>query len=221
MKTNFESFCEKAEIPFNEVNDIDLIPLKENFKADLFSYEVPVLSPDGSCSANKGLADEPYDLREILNIRTNEDEARIKPKLVKLYSIINGVQQELKADWIGIYQVAKKTNDIDVLVKLAYQGSPSRAEFPLTPEFAQLSNNSTVGISGKGIVINNISEHEGAYYVCDSEVNSEVCLPIYNHDLSEVIGIVDAESFKVDHFSDRNIALVAKLCFQLSDYLPL
>ena len=31
----------------------------------------------------------------------------------------------------------------------AYVGAPSRAEFPLTEEFARTSNNSTVGLSGK------------------------------------------------------------------------
>ena len=42
---------------------------------------------------------------------------------------------------------------IPVLVKLAYVGRPSRAEFPLTKEFAEKSTNSTVGLTGRATVI--------------------------------------------------------------------
>ncbi len=206
------------ETPYQQVADIKPVPV--TFDRDILSYDVPELTPDGTCSASKKLADEPYNLREIIGV-TNSNEVAVIKQLHSLYELLEGIQQNLKADWIGIYQVATNKDGVPVLVKLAYQGLTSRAEFPLTQEFAQLSNNSTVGLTGKGVVIQDVSEHGGSYYVCDSQVASEACLPIYNSDYTGVVGIVDAESFTSHYFSSYKLALVAKLCEQLSDYLPL
>jgi L-methionine (R)-S-oxide reductase len=88
-----------------------------------------------------------------------------------------------------------------VLLKLAYRGLPSRAEFPLTEEFKAFSNNSTVALEGRGRVIGDVLDHVrdgGAYYICDGEVRSEACLPLRAADGS-VIGIIDAES-TIPHF---------------------
>jgi len=189
---------------------------------DLFQYQVPKLSPDGSCSAEKGgLEDEPYDLREILGIESQAQEDSVKKQIECLYDLIDDIQENLKTDWIGIYQVATNKEGISVLVKLAYQGRPSRAEFPLTEEFAPLSNNTTVGLTGEPIIIQSVAQHQGAYYKCDGEVNSEACLPIFDKNNSKVIGIVDAEDFKENHFDEHNVALLEQLCLQLSDYLPI
>src|SRR6185369_384768 len=83
-----------------------------------------------------------------------------------------------------------------VLVKVAYVGRPSRAEFPLTREFAARSTNSTVGLTGHATVIDDVSKHVeagGGFYVCDDGVQSEACVPILDES-RQVIGIVDAEA---------------------------
>jgi putative methionine-R-sulfoxide reductase with GAF domain len=212
----FTNYVQKSGVSANEVDDI--VPVATS--RAVLEYRVPVLTPDGTCSAGDDLASDPYDLRPILGV-TPAQEKRALAGLEQLHGLIEGAQQTLHADWIGVYQKAVNAEGIPVLVKLAYQGSPSRAEFPLTEAFAELSNNSTVGLSGKGVVIRSVAEHQGAYYVCDGNVNSEACLPIYNQDFTEVVGIVDAEAFTDGHFDGDNLATVVKLSQQLSDYLPL
>ncbi len=221
MTTTSNTYTRSAGAPYQEIGTIKPVHVIFDPHHDLLSYVVPELTPDGTCSASKKLADAPYDLREILGVTNNDEEGAIVKQIQALHDLLEGTQQQLNADWLGIYQVATNKDGVPVLVKLAYQGLPSRAEFPLTEEFAHLSNNSTVGLTGKGVVIQDINEHGGAYYVCDAQVASEACLPIYNSDYTRVIGIVDAESFTVKHFNSYNLALVAKLCEQLSAYLPL
>src|SRR4029077_4003415 len=83
-----------------------------------------------------------------------------------------------------------------VLVKVSYVGRASRAEFPLTTEFAQRSTNSTVGLTGRSTVIDDVSKHVeagGGFYVCDDGVQSEACVPILDG-AYQVVGIVDAEA---------------------------
>ena len=70
-----------------------------------------------------------------------------------------------------------------MLVKLSYFGAPSRAEFPLTDEFAAISNNSTVGLSGKARIINDVPAYltkGGEYYTCDPKVLAEACIPLFD-----------------------------------------
>ena len=78
-----------------------------------------------------------------------------------------------------------------------------------------------MGLTAKPVVIQNIGEHVGAYYKCDGQVNSEACYPIFGLDGKEVVGIVDAESFKEDHFDDFKLERLEKLCEQLSELIPL
>lgn len=222
MSKELTKYQERSEINCEEVPTIEKLEADLSSKADLFSYQVPKLAPDGSCSAEKGgLEEDPYDLRAILGVQNSEQEEIVKAQIVELYNLLEGIQQELKTDWIGIYQATANVEGNPVLVKLAYQGTPSRAEFPLAEEFAPLSNNTTVGLSGKAIVIQSVAQYQGAYYKCDGSVNSEACLPIYNKDFTKVIGIIDAEDFDENHFDERNVSLLAQLCIQLSDYLPI
>lgn len=188
---------------------------------DLLSYRVPKLTPDGTCSADKGLEEAPYDLRDIFHVSDTRTEKRLLEKIGKLHSLLDNVHNTISADWIGIYQVATNNKGLRVLVKLAYQGVPSRAEFPLTPEFAELSNNSTVGLTGKPVIIQSVKSHQGSYYNCDAAVNSEACLPIFAQGTSDVVGIIDVESFAENHFTREKIDLLEKFCEQLSEYLPL
>jgi putative methionine-R-sulfoxide reductase with GAF domain len=101
-------------------------------------------------------------------------------------------------------------------------GLPSRAEFPMTAEFAHGSTNSTVGLSGRAMVIADVGHHVesgGGYYVCDPKVKSEACLPILG-EAGEVIGIVDAEAEARSFFGEERLASLAALCIVLPAVLP-
>ena len=111
---------------------------------------------------------------------------------------------------------------VTVLVKLSYVGRPSRAEFPLTREFAERSTNSTVGLTGRATVIDDVGRHVGAgggFYVCDDGIQSEACVPILGED-REVQGIVDAEAKARAFFGAERLAVVAALAMVASAVLP-
>lgn len=102
------------------------------------------------------------------------------------------------------------------LVKLAYRGSPSRAEFPLTEDFALHSNNSRVGLTGRARVIQDVAEYVksgGEYYTCDLSVQSEACLPLFGVD-GAVCGIVDVETALPHFFTGHTLA--ATIAFALT-----
>ena len=109
-----------------------------------------------------------------------------------------------------------------VLVKLAYVGRPSRAEFPLTQEFAERSTNSTVGLTGRATVIDDVARHVeagGGFYVCDDGVQSEACVPILDAQRN-VIGIVDAEANPKGFFGAERLAVVAAVAIAAAAALP-
>jgi putative methionine-R-sulfoxide reductase with GAF domain len=109
-----------------------------------------------------------------------------------------------------------------VLVKLSYVGRPSRAEFPLTREFAERSTNSTVGLTGRATVIESVRQHVdagGGFYVCDADVQSEACLPIVGL-RREVAGIVDAEAKPQAFFGAERLAVIAALALVAGAVLP-
>jgi putative methionine-R-sulfoxide reductase with GAF domain len=163
--------------------------LPPDFNQDtLYSYPVPMMSEDGSCSLIEELAPVPYDLTMILGGR-NEATTR---KLLLLNQVVEHGTQMCGADWLGIYQARTNTMQHRVLVKLAYRGRPSRAEFPLTPEFALGSTNSTVGLEGSARVIDDVTAYTaegGGFYVCDDKVQSEACLPMFD-EAGLIIGIL-------------------------------
>ncbi len=95
------------------------------------------------------------------------------------------------------------------LVKLAYRGTPSRAEFPLTEEFASHSNNSRVGLSGHARIIQDVAAYValgGEYYTCDPTVQAEACVPVL--DCYNVVGIIDLETQTKQHFSPHIMCVV-------------
>lgn len=194
-----------------------------------WQYQVPELGEGGSCSLFDQLSSTPYDLAARLGGPTagNLQLLQQVTALVKFY------QQHSGSQWFGVYQkIDQKTDQkIDqtdtgldgntVLVKLAYFGAASRAEFPLTPEFAAISNNSTVGISGKGRIINNVSAYlatGGEYYTCDPKVQAEACLPILAAD-GRVLGIIDSEAFTQNIFTGAELALLVAVATSLSTIL--
>ena len=220
---NYVDYCAKTGLTTKSASARRLtphanVPSRGN---EILRYAVPELTPDGTCSIAEKLAVEPYDLRHILYIETSQAESAAIKQINKLYGYIAAAQRTLKADWLGIYQSVIRSDGTSVLVKLAYVGKPSRAEFPLTEDFALLSNNSKVGLSGKAVLIKDVAAHEGPYYICDGSVQSELCLPIFNRSGDKVVGIIDAESFEKNHFSDDKAAVAAQLCLNLANHLPL
>jgi putative methionine-R-sulfoxide reductase with GAF domain len=186
--------------------------------ASLYSYPVPMLTEDGSCSIVDQLAPVPYDLAAILGGRSEQATRR----LVLLERLVERVQETTGADWVGVYQRRANAAGEPVLVKLSYVGRPSRAEYPLTREFAERSTNATVGLTGRATVIDDVSKHVeagGGFYVCDAGVQSEACVPILGEDRT-VVGIVDAEAKPRGFFGAERLAVVAALALVAPALLP-
>lgn len=176
------------------------------------SYQVPLLGEGGSCSIFGELDPVPFDLREALSTE--------QQSLVSLaQSVVDWVEQKTKVEWFGVYLKTQVANEEWALTKLAYFGAASRGQFPLTESFAQISNNSSVGLSGQGKIINNVSQYVaegGEYYTCDPKVKSELCWPILAAD-NRVLGIIDAESFSENCFDDESQALFHAVCRVLAE----
>ena len=186
--------------------------------ASLYAYRVPMMTADGTCSAVDEMAPVPYDLGAILGGRTEQTTRR----LALLERLVERAQETTGADWVGVYQRRVNSAGMDVLVKVAYQGRPSRAEFPLTSEFAQRSTNSTVGLTGRATVIDDVAKHVeagGGFYVCDDGVQSEACVPILGPDRA-VAGIVDAEASPKGFFGAERLAVIAALAIAARATLP-
>ena len=184
----------------------------------LYRYPVPMLSEDGSCSVLDALSPTPYDLAGILGGQSEQATRR----LALLKRLVERTQQTTGADWVGIYARRSLRRGGEVLVKVAYVGRPSRAEFPLTPEFAAGSTNSSVGLTGRALVIEDVAKHVGAgggFYVCDAEVQSEACLPLLD-ERGRVAGILDAEAKPKGFFSATRLAALAALAIVAAPILP-
>jgi putative methionine-R-sulfoxide reductase with GAF domain len=184
----------------------------------LYRYPVPMLSADGTCSIVDEMAPVPYDLTGILGGRSEQATRR----LALLERLVERAQETTGADWLGIYQRRVDAKGAPVLVKLSYVGRPSRAEFPLTREFAERSTNSTVGLTGRAIVIDNVGAHVeagGGFYVCDDGVQSEACVPILDEHRA-VAGIVDAEAKPQAFFGAERLVVLAALALVAAPVLP-
>lgn len=184
----------------------------------LYTYPVPMLTEDGTCSMPDELAPVPYDLAGILGGRSEQATRR----LALLERLVERAQETTGSDWVGIYQKRVTPAGQPVLVKLSYVGRPSRAEFPLTAQFAAGSSNSTVGLTGRALVIDDVKRHReagGGYYVCDNEVQSEACLPLLD-DARNVIGILDAEAKPKSFYGPVRLAALSALAIVASAVLP-
>ena len=180
---------------------------------DLYRYPVPKLGEGGSCSLVDELEAEPWDIAP----QFGGESPRLAQRLLALQALLDAVLVQMPADWLGVYYRLPRL-EADVLLKLAYRGLPSRAEFPLSEAFAAASNNSKVGRSGRGVVIDDVRQWQsegGAYYECDPKVRSEVCLPVFDA-AGEVIGILDAESAQPGFFHAGHQAMLAALACALS-----
>lgn len=182
-----------------------------------WQFKVPELGEGGACSLFGILADEPYDLTAILGGVT----AQSQRLLAQATAVVQYYRQHSRSHWFGVYQARVNPQGERVLVKLAYFGAESRAEFPLTTEFAQISNNSSVGLSGHGRIINDVEGYVakgGEYYTCDPKVQAEACLPVFDEQ-GNVAGIVDSEAFAKDFFSGDELALLLAVTTTLSSVL--
>jgi len=185
----------------------------------LYRYTVPMMTDDGSCSVVDQLSPVPYDLAPVLGGESEQTSRR----LALMRRLIERAQETTGADWIGIYQCRRHATGETVLVKLSYVGRPSRAEFPLTPEFAERSTNSTVGLTGRATVIDDVGKHVeagGGFYVCDDGIQSEACVPILGGDGERVLGIVDAEAKPRGFFGAERLAVIAALALVTPPLLP-
>lgn len=207
-----------------ELNDIvekafaaKFLNLSEEDVKKLYVYDVPKISPDGSCSIIEEKAEKPYNLAETFGLSDSFVELKNNSHTLRLWRL-NKIVHEIYClsgvEWFGIYRKVKNPAGVLVLAKESYEGLFSRAEFALTEEFAKKSNNSTVGLSGRAIVIQDVAAHDGVYYKCDGKVKSEFCLPILDS-LQTVIGIIDAESFVVNHFSSERLLQIAMVAYDL------
>jgi putative methionine-R-sulfoxide reductase with GAF domain len=184
--------------------------------ADRYKYPVPELGEDGTCGV--GLGDEPYNLAPICGLEYDQERLRDHPntaRLVALHETVENLAAETDADWLGVYRRATNPDGEDVLVKEAYVGDHSRAEFPLTESFAERSNNATVGRTGEAVLVNAVEEHDGPYYECDGRVESEFCCPIVSD--GEVVGIVDAEAHEPDFFDESRALAIVGACAELAE----
>ncbi len=186
--------------------------------ASLYSYPVPMMTADGTCSVIEEMAPVPYDLSAILGGR-NEQTTR---RLALLERLVERAQETTGADWIGVYQRRTNSAGIPVLVKVAYVGRPSRAEFPLTTDFARKSTNSTVGLTGRATVIDDVAKHVeagGGFYVCDDGIQSEASVPVIDA-RREIAGIIDAEAKSKGFFGADRLAVIAALALVATAVLP-
>ena len=186
--------------------------------ASLYTYQVPMMTDDGTCSIVDQLAPVPYDLTAILEGRSEQTTRR----LALLERLVERAQETTGSDWVGVYQRRAGSAGIPVLVKVSYIGRPSRAEFPLTPQFAERSTNSTVGLTGRATVIDDVSKHVeagGGFYVCDDGVQSEACVPILD-EAREVVGIVDAEAKARGFYGAERLVVIAALAIVARAVLP-
>jgi putative methionine-R-sulfoxide reductase with GAF domain len=187
-------------------------------ESTLYSYPVPMLTEDGTCSVADQMAPVPYDLTGILGGR----EERTTRRLALLERLVERAQETTAADWVGVYARRANSAGVPVLVKISYIGRPSRAEFPLTHEFAERSTNSTVGLTGRATVIDDVSKHVeagGGFYVCDDGVQSEACVPILDEQ-RQVAGIVDVEAKPRGFFGADRLVVVAALAIVAAQVLP-
>lgn len=204
----------------------------------LFEYKVPLMNAEGTCSNAAVLSKFPFSLLSNVYHLTPppslSGEAKryddVHTRLVHLNNIVRLLYNYTRADWIGIYRMMDVNGEL-ALVKEAYFGEPSRAVFPVNPNFAEKSTNSFVGLNGVVRYIPNTRQRSNdvSYYECSSRVQSELCLPVlrrhHRTDTDgdsnleyEVVGIIDMESWNLDYFSPQLICDILRVCLDIGDW---
>jgi L-methionine (R)-S-oxide reductase len=224
MPSSFSAYLQTSGLPAVSVSAMEealrnVTALLDQARGDaspesaVWAYRVPQVSPDGSCSLPDLLQPEPYDLRKW-SILSGEGWAL---RLATLQAFVVAVNLQLGADWLGIYRRVPRPGGAQVLLKLAYLGAPSRAEFPLDEAFLAKSTNTRVGLLGRAVCIDDVDTHVvagGAYYSCDANVRSELCVPVPGAAGDTLpLGIIDAESFHPRHFDAEKSLLLAAVAW--------
>eukprot|EP01089_Gocevia_fonbrunei_P022543 TRINITY_DN9152_c0_g1_i1.p1 TRINITY_DN9152_c0_g1~~TRINITY_DN9152_c0_g1_i1.p1 ORF type:complete len:221 (-),score=28.11 TRINITY_DN9152_c0_g1_i1:61-723(-) len=196
------------------------ILLNEQQLDTLYKFRIPQLSTDGTCSLKTELDPEPFNLNNVYNpdAQYSFDLLKSHPNTKRLLILKNIVQILHKAldnvNWLGLYR--KVTYDqIPNLLKESYVGSESRPLFPLTDDFAELSNNSWVAMNGQVKLIQDIKEYAGPYYECNQLVQSEYCAPIFYN--NEVIGIIDVEAHQPNFFTQERLDILSQVLTDLGN----
>jgi putative methionine-R-sulfoxide reductase with GAF domain len=186
--------------------------------SSLGQYRVPEVR-DGACSAPDRLQAEPFNIQAALEAAGGSCGLPVLRRLYALRGVCARLAAACDAQWAGVYLRTRPAgSDEEALLKLAYVGAPSRALFPLTPQFAALSNNSTVGLTGEAVVIADVQAlpSDSPYYSCDGRVRSEICAPICDC-FGNVLGVVDVEAFAPGTFTPERVDLVLHCCAQLAE----
>jgi L-methionine (R)-S-oxide reductase len=186
----------------------------------LLEYVVPALSADGMCSTDV-MAPAPFELHTELGVPLTEDvwENPEALRVFRLKALVDVIAAETKAEWVGIYEKrAPRGKFGQSLFKLAYVGSPSRPEFPLTEAFARASNNSTVAMTSTAVIIPDTDARSSdvAYYVCDGRVKYELCAPLVDA-AGEVHGIIDIEAWRPHALGEDLVDWVLAICEVLAE----
>jgi putative methionine-R-sulfoxide reductase with GAF domain len=184
----------------------------------LYRYQVPLLSEGGACSLTGEMDPVLYDLAPVLG--GESDPVTRKLKLLNI--LVTRATMVTGTDWVGIYQSRTNAAGTRSLVKLAYRGCPSRAEFPLNAEFAKGSTNSSVGMSGQAKLIDDVAAYTaqgGGFYTCDAAVQSEFCVPILDAD-GNLLGVIDAEASPTHFFNADRQAIIVAMALVVPAVLP-
>lgn len=178
-------------------------------------FQVPVLGEGGTCSLFGELDDTPFSLTQCLGAITDEKAQMLSG----VQALVTEVVKLTQSPWFGVYAKLASASGFS-LFKLAYFGAESRAEFPLTEQYAQISNNVQVGLSGTARLINQVQSYVaggGEYYTCDPKVQAEACFPILAAD-GQLLGIIDAEAFSENFYNDKNVAILVAACLALAQH---
>ncbi len=195
----------------------------------LYVYKVPTVSSDGTCSNVSFMAKRPFNIAsdgyKIADVDVSSDNSltersceRLQShpmtlRLFKLNRIVDRLYDMTGAEWIGIYRLIATQDAVSAswgpcLMKEAYKGEPSRALFPISESFASKSTNSWVGLNGScRIIANTRKREEGVSYYGTIRGG-------YQYD---VVGIIDLESWKVDHFDAKKVLNVLKVAMDLGN----
>lgn len=181
----------------------------------LYKYEEPM--GIDSCNVCTSGDTKPFDLRPFLGVEDASFEALVDHPASRRLTVLNRIVQKMAeatgADWVGIYRTVPTSDQESGLVKEAYVGEISRAIFPLSEGMRSRSNNVLVGLTGKAVIFSDVAKYDGPYYQCDAKVKSELCVPLLAGD--EIVGIIDAESFAVGHFTPAVVAEVVAVAVDL------
>lgn len=203
---------------------------KSEDDAQVVAWTYPI-AVNGACS--RKMSWTPFDALGAAHSLAGPgtSESSTLARLRSLRAVCSQVASATGAQWVGVYQIVQPSAAVANhgaggdplalnLLKLAYVGAPSRPYFPLTAEFAEGSNNSTVAMTGTAVVYHDVLAlpSDSPYYTCDDKVRAEACVPIFDAAGNEVLGIMDVEAFAPDVFrAPRMLGIVLAACKQLGE----